>query len=87
MVAADAGKVISVLSYNYGYGNHVIIDHGNGFTTLYAHLASFRVQQGQTVVKGVPIGVMGSTGRSTGAHLHFEIRQNGKALSPLNYLK
>lgn len=87
VVAADSGKVISVLSYNYGYGNHVIVDHGNGFTTLYAHLANFRVQQGQTIAKGAPIGVMGSTGRSTGTHLHFEIRQNGKALSPLNYLK
>lgn len=87
IVAADAGRVISVNSYAYGYGNHVIIDHGNGFTSLYAHMSSFRVQVGQTVEKGAPIGVMGSTGRSTGTHLHFEIRRSGVAQSPLGMLQ
>lgn len=87
VVAADSGRVIAVLSTRYGYGNHVIIDHGNGFQTLYAHLSSFRVEQGQNVAKGSVIGIMGSTGRSTGTHLHFEIRLNGLALTPLQFLK
>lgn len=87
VVAADSGRVVAVNSGRFGYGNHVIIDHGNGFQTLYAHLASFRVEQGQNIVKGAAIGVMGSTGRSTGTHLHFEIRQNGVALPPLGFLK
>lgn len=87
VVAADAGKVVAVISQRYGYGNHVIIDHGNGFQTLYAHLSSFAVSEGQTVGQGSAIGNMGSTGRSTGTHLHFEIRQNGAALNPLNFLK
>jgi murein DD-endopeptidase MepM/ murein hydrolase activator NlpD len=86
-VAADSGRVIAVLSTKYGYGNHIIIDHGNGFQTLYAHLSSFRVEVGQNVAKGSIIGIMGSTGRSTGTHLHFEIRQNGAALPPLSFLK
>lgn len=87
VVAADSGRVIAVLSTKYGYGNHIIIDHGNGFQTLYAHLSSFRVEQGQNVAKGSIVGIMGSTGRSTGTHLHFEIRQNGMALTPLSFLK
>ncbi len=87
VVAADSGRVIAVLSTKYGYGNHIIIDHGNGFQTLYAHLSSFRVEVGQNVAKGSIIGIMGSTGRSTGTHLHFEIRQNGAALPPLSFLK
>lgn len=87
VVAADSGRVVAVISQRYGYGNHVIIDHGNGFQTLYAHLSSFAVSEGQTVGQGSAIGNMGSTGRSTGTHLHFEIRQNGVALNPLNFLK
>lgn len=87
VVAADAGTVILVRSYAYGYGNHVMIDHGNGTQTLYGHLASFRVQEGQSVNRGDPIGVMGSTGRSTGTHLHFEIIQGGTKINPLSVLK
>ena len=87
ILAADSGKVVAVISQRYGYGNHIIIDHGNGFQTLYAHLSSFSVTEGQTVEKGAVIGVMGNTGRSTGTHLHFEIRQNGTPLNPLNFLK
>lgn len=87
VVAADAGTIVSVRSTSYGYGNHLVIDHGNGYQTLYAHLASFRVAEGQTVNRGDPIGVMGSTGRSTGTHLHFEIIQNGSKINPLSVLK
>lgn len=68
-----------------GYGNYVIIDHGNGMSTLYAHCQSINVKQGQTVTKGDVIGAVGTTGWSTGYHLHFEVRKNGKAVNPLNY--
>ncbi|HUW22371.1 MAG TPA: M23 family metallopeptidase [Candidatus Bathyarchaeia archaeon] len=87
VVAADSGRIVLVSYQKYAYGNHVIIDHGNGFSTLYAHLSSIYVNQGQTVVRGNAIGRMGSTGRSTGIHLHFEIRLNGVAQNPLSYLK
>jgi len=88
ILAADAGKVIiSGWPDNIGYGNRVLIDHGNGFATLYAHLARVNVAAGQTVKRGDLIGEMGSTGRSTGPHLHFEIRVSGKAQDPLEYLK
>jgi len=79
--------VIAVLSYRYGYGNHILIDHGSGYITLYAHLSAFNVVQGQTVKRGDVIGRMGSTGRSSGTHLHFEIRKNGVNQNPLLYLK
>lgn len=87
VVAADSGRVAAVVSQRYGYGNHIIIDHGNGFQTLYAHLSNFSVSEGQTVKQGNAIGRMGSTGRSTGNHLHFEIRKDEKAINPLNLLK
>lgn len=89
ILAADAGTVVvSGWPDNYGYGNRVVIDHGNGFVTLYAHLSRLRVEVGQTVNRGDIIGDMGSTGRSTGTHLHFEVRRNGGGLeNPLNYLQ
>lgn len=88
ILAADAGRVI-VAGWpdNSGYGNRVIIDHGNGFKTLYAHMAKIYVISGQSVGRGAAIGQMGSTGRSTGTHLHFEIIQNGVHLNPLNFLR
>jgi murein DD-endopeptidase MepM/ murein hydrolase activator NlpD len=88
IVAADAGT-ISIAGWpdNSGYGNRVLINHGNGFTTLYAHLARIYVTPGQRVNRGDLIGQMGSTGRSTGTHLHFEIRYSGSAKNPLRYLK
>ena len=71
----------------FGYGNRVMIDHGNGFVTLYAHLSSISVGVGQTVNRGDVVGRMGSTGRSTGTHLHFEIRKGGVLVDPLGYLR
>ena len=87
ILAADAGTVtVSGWPSNEGYGNRVIIDHGNGFRTLYAHLSKLNVVAGQTVKQGDVLGTMGSTGRSTGTHLHFEIRQGSVLHNPLNYL-
>ncbi|MEK7514046.1 MAG: M23 family metallopeptidase [Patescibacteria group bacterium] len=88
ILAADSGRV-SVAGWpdNAGYGNRVIIDHGNGFQTLYAHMSSISVVAGQSVNRGDVIGNVGSTGRSTGPHLHFEIRRGGEILDPLTYLK
>lgn len=68
-----------------GYGNYLVIDHGGGISTLYAHCGTISVKQGQTVVKGDVIGTVGTTGWSTGYHLHFEIRENGTAVNPFNY--
>ncbi len=88
IAAADGGTVI-VAGYpdRTGYGNRVIIDHGNGYTTLYAHLSQIYVNPGQKVDRGQIVGKMGTTGRSTGIHLHFEIRKNGSALNPFSMLK
>ncbi len=87
VVAANSGKVVaSLLSTNpYGYGNYVLIDHGGGKATLYAHLSQRSVQVGQTVSKGQKIGEVGNTGYSFGPHLHFEIRINGTAVNPMSY--
>jgi murein DD-endopeptidase MepM/ murein hydrolase activator NlpD len=88
ILAADSGKVV-VAGWvdNSGYGNRVIIDHNNGFVTLYGHMSSVAVQVGQTVKRGDVVGQMGSTGRSTGVHLHFEVRLGGVNQNPGNYLK
>lgn len=88
VLAADSGTVVAAgMLDNWGYGIRVIIDHGNGYQTLYAHLQAVYVQPGQTVSRGNAIGRMGSTGRSTGTHLHFEVRQNGVAQDPLGFLQ
>ena len=84
--AADAGVVIYAGWDNTGYGNMTLIDHGNGFRTRYAHQSAFKVSVGQQVSKGQLIGLMGSTGRSTGPHLHFEIIYNGVRQNPMRYL-
>lgn len=88
IVAAGGGKVIYA-GYRGGYGNCVIIDHGNGVATLYAHMqsGSFQVSEGQTVERRDTIGKVGSTGLSTGPHLHFEVRINGTPVDPMPYLK
>lgn len=88
VLAADSGKVIAAGWLDgYGYGNRVIIDHGNGYRTLYAHLQRIYVVTGQTVARGNAIGKMGSTGRSTGTHLHFEVYRNGVQVGPLSVLR
>lgn len=87
ILAADAGTVVAAGWDSSGYGNRIMIDHGNGNVTLYAHMSLLQVQTGQRVNRGDVIGQMGSTGRSTGPHLHFEIRQGGVLLNPLNFLR
>ena len=88
VVAADSGRVVTAgWPDRSGYGNRVAIDHGNGLITLYAHLSRVCVGVGQYVAKGAAIGLMGTTGRSTGVHLHLEIRKNGTALNPLSLIK
>jgi len=84
--ASAAGTVVKVKWGNTGYGYHVIINHGDGIQTLYAHMSNIYVKNGQYVNQGDIIGAMGSTGNSTGTHLHFEIRINGQYVNPLNYV-
>lgn len=87
VLAADTGTVTYASCVRGGYGCHVRINHANGYETLYAHLSQINVSQGQGVSRGVTIGKVGSTGRSTGPHLHFEVRSGGKLLNPLSFLK
>lgn len=82
--AADRGVVIFAGWYG-GYGNAVIIDHGNNITTLYGHSSGLYVSEGQAIERGQPIAAVGSTGLSTGPHLHFEVRQNGEPVDPMAY--
>lgn len=84
--AADNGVVVSA-GWDGGYGNKVVIDHRNGFRTVYAHMSSIGVKVGQSVSKGSSIGVMGATGDATGVHLHFELYKNGHLENPLDYVR
>lgn len=84
--AADSG-VVEVAGWGRGYGNQIVVDHGGGRKSRYAHLSKFYVSKGQTVKKGEAIAAMGSTGYSTGPHVHFEYIINGVKYNPLNYLK
>lgn len=86
VLAADSGMV-SYRGWNGGYGRLVLIDHGNGIVTAYAHLYDYAVSVGDRVEKGQVIGYVGSSGNSTGPHLHFEVRVNGVAKNPLDYYK
>ncbi len=82
-----AGGQVVYASYNGAYGRMIDVDHGNGFVTRYGHLSKILVRRGMQVKKGQVIGIQGSTGRSTGNHLHYEIRYNGVAINPLPFIK
>lgn len=84
--AIMAGSVRSVEHSRFAYGNSIIIDHGNGLSSLYAHLSSIEVKVGQVVTTDSKLGEVGSTGRSTGDHLHLEIRENERAVNPFSIL-
>ena len=84
-IAANDGVVIKA-GYNVAYGNMVVLDHGGGITTLYAHGSEILIELGQVVTKGTPILKVGSTGYSTGPHAHFEVRVNGEYVEPLDYI-
>ena len=84
---ATAGGTVTIAEYTGGYGNMVEIDHGNGITTRYGHLSRIDVTVGQVVSKGDIVGHTGSTGRSTGPHLHYEVRIDGAPIDPLIYIK
>ena len=86
IAAADGGKVIYA-GYKSGLGNHVKIDHGNGRVSIYGHLNGYYVQKGDAVTKGQTIGLSGSTGMSTGPHLHFGVTENGQYVDPMNYFR
>lgn len=86
IVAANSGKVIFA-GWKNGYGNTVIVDHGGGITTLYAHCSKLLVKTGNKVEAGQTIAKAGKTGVATGTHLHFEVRENGAVTDPLNYIK
>lgn len=80
--ATGDGRVVKRQSDAWGYGNHIIVNHGHGYTTVYAHLSRFAVGNGAKVKRGQLIGYVGSTGRSTGPHLHYEVRRNNNPLNP-----
>ena len=84
--ASDSGVVVFAGWSNWGYGYMVVVDHGNGWQTLYSHLSQWNVNCGQSVYQGNVLGLSGSTGNSTGPHLHFEINYQGTRVNPWNYL-
>jgi len=84
--ASKAGKVL-IAKYHSSYGNYVLLDHGNGYHTLYAHASKLYVKAGEYVEQGQTLAAVGSTGTSTGNHLHFEVRVNGEKVDPMKYLK
>jgi murein DD-endopeptidase MepM/ murein hydrolase activator NlpD len=85
--ASDSGVVVTAGWNSGGYGNVIMIDHGNGYQTVYGHLSQINVSLCQSVGKGQVIGLAGSTGNSTGSHLHFEVRLNGGYVNPWSVLE
>lgn len=83
--ATGKGEVIRKNYSKRGYGNQLMIDHGHGYKTRYAHLSEFKVKEGETVQRGELIGKIGNSGLSTGPHLHYEVRKNGEPVNPINY--
>lgn len=86
LVAVKSGTVIRTVRSNSGYGNYVMVDHGGGYVSLYAHCKSLAVSNGQRVAQGQVIAYIGTSGYSTGPHVHFEIRKNGEKVNPANYV-
>jgi len=86
ILATGGGKVIFV-EWAYGYGNCIVIDHGEGYTTLYAHMQKFNVLQEQIVTRGEVIGYVGATGQADGNHIHYELRKNGTPIFPGRFFK
>lgn len=86
LVLATANGTVTAADYNGGYGNMVEVDHGNGLSTRYGHMSQILVSVGQQVKAGDVLGRVGSTGRSTGPHLHYEVRKNGNAINPVGFL-
>ncbi len=85
-IYASASGTVITAGWHWSYGNYVVIDHGGGYSTLYAHASSLNVSVGQNVVQGQVVAKIGSTGQSTGPHLHFEVRINGQRQNPANYV-
>jgi len=83
--ATGDAVVQKVENRRWGYGKHIVLNHGYGYTTLYGHMSRTNVKVGQKVKRGQLIGLVGSTGKSTGAHLHYEVRKNGNAVNPVGY--
>ena len=83
--ATGKGAVVEIETSNTGYGNHIIIDHGYGYKTLYAHMRKIMVSPGQKVKRGEVIGYVGNTGKSLGPHLHYEVIKNGIKINPVNF--
>ena len=79
------GVVVEIKNARSGYGKHVVIDHGYGYRTRYAHMVKFNVRKGQKIKRGDVIGFVGNTGTSTGPHLHYEVEKNGKKINPANF--
>jgi len=86
-IRATAFGVVKRIGYSRGYGKYVVIYHGKGFSTLYAHLSRIKVRKGQKVKRGDVVGLMGNTGRSTGPHLHYEVRLGKKPINPLRFMR
>jgi len=84
-VYATGDGVVEKVGWQTGYGNTILVDHGFGYKTLYAHLHDFKTKVGKKVVRGEVIGLVGNTGKSTGPHLHYEVHVKGQAVNPINY--
>ena len=85
-IMASGDGLVTFASYRSGYGNMIVVDHGNGISTVYAHCSTMFVGEGNRVGRGMVIAAVGNTGRSTGPHLHYEVRMDGQAVNPMNYI-
>ena len=86
-IRATGAGTVKISTYSKGWGNYIVIDHHNGYKTLFAHLSKRLVKKGDNIIRGKVIGHVGNTGRSTGSHLHYEIQLHGKPIDPMKYIK